>query len=200
MGWPPLVVGGVAGLPPLRPPGKASILSPSSSESYTHWDSWRPGTGRKGQRASGRWSPSPALLLCTAPIWGGTALPACVQPLGGPGDGCHVTPRLSQHRRLASPGPSWFWDLSPWLGRCWDPRDVRLWPALDPMDPMSKEPGAGREWFLRTGRCQGKQEGVPCWLKGLPLGSIVTVGLAASTAASACIFSGAWPCEHCSGC
>ena len=59
MGWPPLVVGGVAGLPPLRPPGKASILSPSSSESYTHWDSWRPGTGRKGQRASGRWSPSP---------------------------------------------------------------------------------------------------------------------------------------------
>ena len=155
----------------------------------------REGRGR-GPQVSGH--QAPALLLRTAPVWGGAALPACVQPLGGPGDGCRVTQQLSQHRRLASPGPFWVWDPSPWLGRCWDPRDVRLWPALDPMDPMSKQPGAGREWFLRTGGCQGKQEGVPCWLKGLPLGSVVTVGLAASTAASACIFSGARPCEPCS--
>ena len=71
--------------------------------------------------ASGRRSPSPALLLCAAPVWGGPALPACVQPLSGPGDGCRITPQLSQHHRLASPGPSWVWGLPPWLGQCWDP-------------------------------------------------------------------------------
>lgn len=178
------MVGGVAGLPPPRPPGKASILSPRPRESLHSLGLPAARDGKEG--ADGLRSP------VTKP----RAPPVCSSRLGRPcapglcsasqrprGQMPHhpaaeSAPQTSVSRPLLGVGPVTM------SRQVLGPRDALFWPALDPIDPVSKQPGAGREWFLRTGGYPGKQEEVPCWLKGLPPGSVLTVGLVASTAGS----------------
>ena len=202
MGWPPLVVGGVAGLPPPRPPGKASVLSPHPRESLHSLGLPAARDGKEG--ADGLRS---AVTKPRAP-------PVCSSRLGRPcapglcsasqrprgwmphHPAAESAPQTSVSRPLLGVGPATM--AGPVLG----PRDALFWPALDPIDPMSKQPGAGRAWFPRkagirvSGRgCPGAQ-GSPTWVRSHSRpGSI-------HSWVSACIFSGpgAWPCERCSGC